>query len=114
MISEVIKLRKKLHQFPELSGLEFNTAQRIKSFINTHYPTKIIENIGGNGLAVIYEFSKDGPVVAIRCELDALPIQELNQFEYRSTQKGISHKCGHDGHMAIVSGLIFWLSLIHI
>lgn len=109
MNSEIIKLRKELHQFPELSDSELNTAKRIKSFINTHHPTKIIEHIGGHGLAAIYEFSKDGPVIAIRCELDALPIQELNQFEYRSTVKGVSHKCGHDGHMAIVSGLIFWI-----
>ena len=109
MISEIVKLRKTLHQFPELSGAEVDTAKRIKSFINTHHPTKIIENIGGNGLAAVYEFSTEGPVIAIRCELDALPIQEVNLFGHKSTVNGVSHKCGHDGHMAIVSGLIFWL-----
>ena len=45
----------------------------------------------------------------IRCELDALPIEEKNTFGHRSIHKGISHKCGHDGHMAIVSGLVFWI-----
>lgn len=109
MITEVIKLRKKLHQFPELSGSEHDTALLIKSFINAHHPTKIIDKIGGDGLAAVYEFSSVGPVVAIRCELDALPIQEMNELEYRSTKDGVSHKCGHDGHMAIVSGLIFWI-----
>ena len=49
------------------------------------------------------------PIVAIRCELDALPILEQNQFDHRSINHGVSHKCGHDGHMAIVAGLIFWI-----
>lgn len=109
MISEIINLRKELHKNPELSGLEINTANRVRTFIETHYPTKIIDKIGGTGLAVIYEFSKTGPSIAIRCELDALPIEEENQFDHRSKTKGVSHKCGHDGHMSIVSGLIFWI-----
>ena len=106
---EIIKLRKNLHQHPELSGFESNTALRIQSFINTHHPTTIIDNIGGSGLAAVYTFSSVGPTIAIRCELDALPIHEENQISYRSINNGISHKCGHDGHMAIVSGLIFWI-----
>ena len=95
--------------YPELSGLETETAGRIKKFIEEHHNPRIIENIGGNGLAVIHEFSNSGPNIVIRCELDALPIEEVNDFEYRSVNKGISHKCGHDGHMAIVAGLSFWL-----
>jgi len=110
MISEIKKFRKELHKNPELSGQESNTASLIKSFINKHNPTQIIDNIGGNGIAAIYKFSNDGPTIAIRCELDALPIEEKNQFEYRSTNNGVSHKCGHDGHMAIVAGLIFWIN----
>ena len=110
MIIEQIKLfRKELHRFPELSGQETETAGRIKKFIEKQNYTKIIENIGGNGLAVIYEFSNSGPTIVIRCELDALPIEEVNDFEHRSLNNGISHKCGHDGHMAIVAGLVFWL-----
>ena len=106
---QIIALRKELHQNPELSGQEFETARRIRRFIEEHNPTNIIENIGGSGLAVVYDFPLDGPTVTIRCELDALPIQEENEFRHRSTVNGISHKCGHDGHMAIVAGLIFWI-----
>ena len=106
---EIISLRKSLHKHPELSGQEFETAERIKKFINKHNPTQLIDHIGGAGLAAIYKYSSKGPAVAIRCELDALPIEEANQFEHRSINKGISHKCGHDGHMAIVAGLIFWI-----
>ena len=109
MITAIQQLRKELHQYPEVSGSESNTANRIKKFIDHHHPTSIIEQLGGNGLAAIYEFSTTGPTVTIRCELDALPIQELNTFHHRSTIGGVSHKCGHDGHMAIVAGLIFWI-----
>ena len=109
MINKIIKLRKELHQHPELSGRELETAKRIRTFIQTHHPTKMIEGLGDFGLAAIYEFSSTGPTVAIRCELDALPIEEVNQFTHQSKTKGVSHKCGHDGHMSIVSGLIFWI-----
>jgi amidohydrolase len=112
MISQLLKLRKELHRHPELSGKEKETAKRIKTFIEAFKPTEIIENIGGYGLAVIYEFSKTGITIAIRCELDALPIQESNDFEHQSTQEGVSHKCGHDGHMAIVAGLASWLQQV--
>lgn len=109
MIHEIISLRKELHQYPELSGQEKVTAKRISAFIEKHYPTRIIQHIGGHGLAAIYAFPTPGPTIAIRCELDALPIEEENDFAHRSRSKGVSHKCGHDGHMAMVAGLIFWL-----
>lgn len=110
MINELKTLRQELHRNPELSGFESKTAKRIRSFIEIYHPTKIIENFGGYGLAAIYEFSSGGPTIAIRCELDALPIKEENQFNYKSIVKGVSHKCGHDGHMAMVAGLIFWIN----
>ncbi|MFS4491407.1 amidohydrolase [Maribacter sp. 2308TA10-17] len=109
MNSEIVHLRKTLHENPELSGFEYETAKRIRDFIEKHHPTEILENLGGTGLVAIFKFPKKGPSITIRCELDALPIQEENQFEHQSKNKGVSHKCGHDGHMAIVSGLIFWL-----
>ena len=107
MLEKIKTLRKDLHQYPELSGQEKQTALRIKSFIQKNHSTKIIENLGGYGLAAVYEFSEQGPTVMIRCELDALPIDEPNNLNYKSVKKGVSHKCGHDGHMAIVAGLIF-------
>ena len=82
MILENIKLlRKELHRHPELSGHETETAERVKKFIEKYYTAKIIENIGRNGLAVIHEFSNNGPTIVIRCELDALPIEEVNDFD---------------------------------
>ena len=106
----ILHLRKELHQHPELSGEEAQTAHRIKSFINAHHPpTQWIDNAGGHGLLAIYELTQPGPTIVIRCELDALPIEETNTFDHRSVVKGVSHKCGHDGHMAIVAGIIFWM-----
>ncbi len=109
MNSKIITLREELHKYPELSGIEAHTAKRIQHFIQKEYPGKIIEAIGGPSFAVVYSYGASGNTIAIRCELDALPIEEKNDFHYKSLHKGVSHKCGHDGHMAIVSGLIFWL-----
>lgn len=108
--TELTVLRRKLHRIPELSGMESRTASVIKDFILRYKPDSIIEQVGGNGLIVIYEASLPGPSILFRSELDALPIQETNQFSYRSGREGISHKCGHDGHMAILAGLARELS----
>jgi len=105
----LVQLRKELHSHPELSGEEHTTAKRIIQFVKGYQPTHIMSNIGGAGVAVIYEFGACGPSVMIRCELDALPIVEENNFPHQSKNKGVSHKCGHDGHMAIVAGLSMWL-----
>ncbi|GLU43761.1 amidohydrolase [Muricauda sp. NBRC 101325] len=94
---------------PELSNFEAGTAAIIRKFIAQFHPTKIIDGIGGAGLAAVYEFPRKGKSIVIRCELDALPIMESNQFGHKSTIDGVSHKCGHDGHMAIVASLANWL-----
>lgn len=110
LFTELSSLRKDLHQHPELSGYESSTADRIISFAQKYNPDEIIEKLGGHGIAIIFNGKESGNTVLIRCELDALPIQEINDFKYRSDKRNISHKCGHDGHMAIVSGLITVLS----
>lgn len=109
-IKQLKLLRKELHRNPELSGQEVETAGRIKEFISRDHGAQFIENIGGTGLAVVYTFSESGPVIIIRCELDALLIEEENNFAHRSLRAGVSHKCGHDGHMAMLAGLSLWLN----
>jgi amidohydrolase len=109
-VKRLIKLRREIHKNPELAGEEKLTAKRIISFAKNYNPDKIIPNIGGKGLAVIFEGMENGPTVLIRCELDALPISETNKLNYRSIYDNVAHKCGHDGHMTIVSGLIPLLS----
>lgn len=104
-MKELIQLRHELHKYPEVSGKETKTAQQILDFLSNYAPDELITNIGGEGILAIYKGKEDGKSILFRCELDALPIQEINSFNYKSVYKGVSHKCGHDGHMAILCGL---------
>jgi len=98
-----ITLRRQLHQHPELSDEEVATASRLVDYLTPLAPDQIITGIGGTGVAVCFGDAATGPTVMLRCELDALPIEEVNNFDYRSIIPGVSHKCGHDGHMAILA-----------
>jgi amidohydrolase len=102
----LIKLRKHLHQHPELSGKEEETQKTILNYLSKLNPSKIIKDIGGYGLAYIFDSENDGPVLLFRGDIDALPINEYNsQIEHISKNKGIAHLCGHDGHTATLCGL---------
>ncbi|MCP2045780.1 amidohydrolase [Pontibacter sp. HSC-36F09] len=111
-LEEIVALRHHLHQNPELSGLENETSQTLQSFLQRYQPDEIVKELGGTGFAAIFQGKepKAGPTVLFRAELDALPILEQNEFAYTSIQKGVSHKCGHDGHMATLVGLA---SILH-
>ena len=104
-INELVNLRHELHALAEVSGEEENTSQKILSFLKSTNPNEIIEGLGGHGILARYRGEEEGPSILIRCELDALPIPEENDFDYVSKNKETGHKCGHDGHMAIVCGL---------
>jgi len=75
------------------------------NFISEYNPDKVIHKIGETGVAFVFKGEEDGPAILFRCDLDALPIQEVNQIDYKSVYNNVAHKCGHDGHMAIMSGL---------
>ncbi|WP_299821812.1 amidohydrolase [uncultured Pontibacter sp.] len=110
-LEKVVALRHALHQHPELSGKEISTAARIVAFLEKYKPDEVITGLGGTGVAAIFKGrSPGGPTVLFRAELDALPIQETNELDYTSVIAGTSHKCGHDGHMAILAALA---SLLH-
>lgn len=102
-------LRHDLHRHPELSGQEIETARRISAFVQPFGPARIVNGLGGTGVAVVYDFGAGGPTLLFRAELDALPIGETNTFAHRSDRVGVSHKCGHDGHAAALAGLAPWL-----
>ena len=109
-LQDLIALRKEIHQHPELSGEEAQTAKRIKSFIKQYNPSKLIEGIGGHGFIAQFKGEEDGPSVTIRAELDALPIQESSDLDYKSEYEEKGHLCGHDGHMTMVAALAPFLS----
>ncbi len=98
-------IRRHLHANPELSGHEQNTAQYVANQLEKIGVDGIIRNIGGTSLLAEIGSPKATKCMLVRAELDALPIQEINQFTYKSKIKGVSHKCGHDGHMTILLGL---------
>ncbi len=104
-MDRIIELRHELHSNPELSGGETETAQRIVRFFASLAPDSILKNLGGTGVAVVFSGTAPGPTVLLRAELDALPIQESNPVPYRSSLPGVAHKCGHDGHMAILAAV---------
>ncbi|MBS0010154.1 MAG: amidohydrolase [Bacteroidales bacterium] len=101
----LIELRKELHSYPEVSGQEKSTAERLKRFIAAFKPDRVISGIGGHGIAFVFKGTGPGHSLLFRADLDALPIREISELEYRSVYSGRAHLCGHDGHMAILAGL---------
>lgn len=101
----LIHLRQLLHANPELSGCEENTAAYIAGFLKKLNPDEMITGMGGHGILVLFDSGKPGPTLLFRADMDALPIQEANEFPHRSVVDGVSHKCGHDGHTTILCGL---------
>ncbi len=105
MVSDAIELRRELHRTAELSGAEVHTADIVREYLTALAPNAILTGLGGHGVAAVYDGVGSGPRVMVRCELDALPIPEAADRADASETPGVSHKCGHDGHMAIVASL---------
>jgi amidohydrolase len=104
MNQDIIKLRQEIHKHPEVSNDEYKTSERIINFIKKYNPDEIIK-LGETGVAFAFNGKEKGKTVVFRSELDALPIQEKSGVEYTSINNHIAHSCGHDGHMAILTGL---------
>lgn len=103
-LSEVLELRWDLHRNPCLSGDEQDSADRVNAWLKERLqPADVLEKLGGTGLAVVLDSGKPGSTVLLRAELDALPMSDLAELPHCSRRPGIAHKCGHDGHTAIVS-----------
>ncbi len=110
LLEELVALRRELHAHPETAMEEEWTSKRITTYLDTLKPDELLTGIGATGVMARFDGKGEGPVLLFRCELDALPIEEENDFEYRSAIDGKSHKCGHDGHMTILCGLARKLS----
>lgn len=104
-IAELTAFRRVLHQHPEISGEEGETAARIVAALENLHPTEIITGLGGHGVAAIFDSGAPGETLLFRCELDALPIQEVGNMPWKSQTPGKGHLCGHDGHMVMVLAL---------
>lgn len=105
LVDEIINIRRQLHQHPELSFQEFLTSKLIRSILDNwgieytfpHVKTGIVARIKGD---------HPGRRIALRSDMDALPISEETNLPYASKNKGVMHACGHDMHMASMLGTI--------
>jgi amidohydrolase len=98
-------LRQALHHRPDLSNHEATTAACVENTLRSHDPDEVLTGLGGHGLIALWRGREVGPTVLLRAELDALPIPETLDLAYGSETAGTAHKCGHDGHMAMLLGL---------
>ncbi|MGG4181771.1 M20 family metallopeptidase [Virgibacillus pantothenticus] len=101
---EMVEVRRYLHQYPELSFQETNTAAYIADY-HAQLGHKVRRHVGGNGVVAYLQGAKPGPTVALRADFDALPIQEEADVPFKSKHDGVMHACGHDGHTATLLGL---------
>jgi len=115
--SKVIQWRHEIHQNPELSNREFNTARKVADHLES-LDIEVSTGIAHTGVVGILKGNKKGKVVALRADMDALPVTERGLLPYKSTtttifnnqKTGVMHACGHDTHVAILMGVAEVLS----
>ena len=103
--ADVVSYRRHLHQNPELSFKEFNTQKFVEEKLNS-FGIKNVKRIANTGLLAIVEGKNPSKkVIALRADMDALPIQETNNTDYKSQVAGVMHACGHDVHTSSLLGV---------
>lgn len=101
-LPQIIEMRRYFHTYPELSGQEFNTQRKIIAELEGLGLEPLA--LAGTGVIADIAGAGEGPVVAVRADIDALPVQDEIDKPYRSQNHGVCHSCGHDGHIAMVLG----------
>lgn len=117
--NKVIEWRRYFHQFPELSNREFKTQNKIAEHLK-NLGLEVKTGIAKTGVVAILKGGKPGPVIALRADIDALPVTERNNLPYKSIvtttyngqTTGVMHACGHDAHTAMLMGAAEVLSKI--
>jgi amidohydrolase len=112
IMPKVIAWRRDIHEHPELSGEEQRTAKLVADHLRA-LGISVREQVGGHGVVGVLTGGKPGPVVALRADMDALPVEELTDLPFKSKVKGtyrgqpvgVMHACGHDTHVAMVMGV---------
>ncbi|NRA47018.1 MAG: M20/M25/M40 family metallo-hydrolase [Oligoflexales bacterium] len=100
ILPEIKNFRHQFHAHPELTWNEKQTGRDIAEKLSAIPGIKIKTNVAKHGVLGLIEGGSKGPTVALRADMDALPIHENTQLSYASCEQGVHHACGHDGHMA--------------
>jgi carboxypeptidase Ss1 len=100
---EIIEIHREIHQRPELAYKEKATARLVAEKLRS-FGLEVRTGIGGTGVLGILKGSRKGRVVGLRADMDALPIEEMADVDFRSKQRGVMHACGHDTHVAMLLG----------
>jgi len=116
---QVVEWRRWFHQNPELSNREFNTAEKVAEILR-EMGLEPITGIAHTGIIAVIEGGKPGPLVAIRSDMDGLPVTEQTGLPFASTAKdvyngqdvGVMHACGHDAHMSMLLGAAWVLNTV--
>ena len=105
--NQLVEWRRHFHKYPELSFQEENIAVCVR--YTSEMP--IFRSVTPTKYSVMAKLvgKQPGKTVAVRADMDALPIHEENEFDFISTYKGVMHACGHDGHIAILLGVVYKL-----
>jgi amidohydrolase len=101
-LERAVRLRHELHQHPELACRERWTKERLFNFLKTNTALEMVDR--GRWFYALYRAGADRPKIAFRADFDALPMDETIQLPYGSQFPGLAHKCGHDGHSAVLAG----------
>ena len=109
ILPELIAIRRHLHAHPELSFQEEKTSAYISDILS-RWGIEHRTHIAGYGITGLLDSGKPGKTIALRADMDALPIKEKNEVSYRSVNEGIMHACGHDVHSTCLLGAIKILS----
>ncbi|HEX7050843.1 MAG TPA: amidohydrolase [Longimicrobiales bacterium] len=112
-VDQIIELRHRIHQNPELGNREFETAKLVAEHLERLGFDEVRTGVAHTGVVGILRGGKPGPVVAVRADMDALPVTEDTPYPFRSTVRatylgqevGVAHACGHDIHVAVQLGV---------
>jgi amidohydrolase len=110
MRARLVEQRRDIHMHPELSNREERTARVVAERLRALGLTEVKTGVGRHGVTALLVGAKPGPVVAVRADMDALPIQEVRDTPYKSRTPGVMHACGHDVHTTVELGVAELLS----
>lgn len=107
---DVVTWRRHIHKHPELGNREFKTAAYVSQHLRSLGFDEVTTGVAHTGVVGLLKGDKPGPIVALRADMDALPVEEQTNLPFSSINEGVMHACGHDAHTAILMGVASVLS----